>query len=125
MLNEYGSEPGHCQGDHVVRRNHPMSVPILSTAQLRDQLAAAIDHVHFNQHRYLITRRGRGIAALVMPHDLERAEEFERKSLCQKRLEQDRMMEAWARAKDVGAEGDELAQRDPILIKGPYLRGRF
>ncbi|MDR9485960.1 MULTISPECIES: type II toxin-antitoxin system Phd/YefM family antitoxin [Sediminimonas] len=71
----------------------------LSTMTLRNQMSAAINQVVYRERRFLITRRGREVAALVTPEDLNQLEEFWRKTLRQKELEQLHMLEAWRQAK--------------------------
>jgi|GEM_PF-3869476 len=74
----------------------------LSTMALRDRMSAAINEVVYRKQRFLITRRGEGVAALIAPGDLRQLEEFWRKTLRQKELEQLRVMEAWRRAQAAG-----------------------
>ncbi len=71
---------------------------VLNTSILRDNLAAVLEQVHYDQRRFLISRRGRPMAALVMVNDLRMIEELDRKSAQQKELELMARMEAWHRA---------------------------
>ncbi|WP_319824417.1 type II toxin-antitoxin system Phd/YefM family antitoxin [Thalassovita sp.] len=71
---------------------------VLLTSTLRDNLAAALEQVHYHHRRFLIARRGRPMAALVTPGDLRMIEEFHQKSDQQKELERMARMEAWHRA---------------------------
>ncbi len=71
----------------------------LSTTALRDRMTVALNEVVYRRRRFLVTRRGAQVAALVTPDDLRQLEEFRRKTLRQKELEQLRVLEAWRRAK--------------------------
>jgi len=66
---------------------------------LRSQLGGYLSRVKFGGKRFLIYRHGREIAGLVSVRDLERIEEFDRKSVRQKELEYLMRADAWERAK--------------------------
>jgi len=71
----------------------------VTNTALRQQLGHYLSQVSFGGKRFLIYRHGREIAGLVSARDLDRIEEFDRKSVRQKELEYMMRAEAWERAK--------------------------
>lgn len=71
---------------------------VLRSSDLRTHLSEALAQVYYHQRRYLITRRGQPMAALVLPHELAAVEELAAKTPAQKEYEHLARMEAWRRA---------------------------
>ena len=71
----------------------------VTNTELRKTLGQHLSQVRFGGKRFLIYRHGREIAALVSVRDLDRLEEFDRKSVRQKELEYQIRADAWERAK--------------------------
>ncbi len=75
------------------------SMEFVTNTELRKTLGQHLSQVRFAGKRFLIYRHGREIAALVSVRDLDRLEEFDRKSVRQKELEYLMRADAWERAK--------------------------
>ncbi|WP_428545728.1 type II toxin-antitoxin system prevent-host-death family antitoxin [Profundibacter sp.] len=71
----------------------------VTNTELRKTLGQHLSQVRFAGKRFLIYRHGREFAALVSVRDLDRLEEFDRKSVRQKELEYQIRADAWERAK--------------------------
>ena len=97
---------------------------VLRSSDLRSHLAEVLAQVCYHQRRYLVTRRGRPMAALVMPHELAEVEELARKTPAQKEYEHMARMDAWRRASmldQVGLSGVHSRLASPADM-GPLAR---
>ncbi|WP_457647577.1 type II toxin-antitoxin system prevent-host-death family antitoxin [Profundibacter sp.] len=71
----------------------------VTNTELRKTLGQHLSQVRFGGKRFLIYRHKTEVAALVSVRDLDRLEEFDRKSVRQKELEYQIRADAWERAK--------------------------